>query len=251
MVLPAGISVNPDLLEKTFMARKFVNKKAVDRRRLFEKAQHSLENQNPVRFIGFWGAYDKKGLDFYDLKAINQLKKYAQHINVHWAFGSEWLLILSDIHAIKNGCNPENINCYLNHIKAEIESATCFKTLLLSELWVKYGIYDKVLQRFHETKDNWDEIAIVKKIENQAMKYNKSGVSHRENAQYYYSMRLVESKLIECLYPDFIFFSFSSDDLKEIYPDLPTIYLWSFKRGISSAPWFKSADEKERLIYAE
>jgi hypothetical protein len=58
-----------------------------------------------------------------------------------------------------------------------------------------------------------------------------------KSAQEYYAMRSVEAKCIENLYADGIFFTFSTDRLQEIYPKIPTLYLWSLKRGICNPPW--------------
>jgi hypothetical protein len=57
-------------------------------------------------------------------------------------------------------------------------------------------------------------------------------------AKQYYAITKAEKSILAQRFKGNIFFTYSSLNLKFLLPDLPTVYWFSIKKGISERPWF-------------
>jgi len=113
-----------------------------------------------------------------------------------------------------------------------------FKFIYLDPLWKKYGInFEKIDAIFGQQEKNWwSKIENHKMIENNAKNRN-TRLSQKIAAQKYYIMRSVEKEMLEKEFSDSIFHAFSDSKLREVLPNLPTLYFYA-RKGWSDTPWF-------------
>lgn len=52
----------------------------------------------------------------------------------------------------------------------------------------------------------------------------------------------MEKEILEKEFSDHMFFAYSDSDMQQLYPNMPTLYLWTEKKRYSEAPWFSEAD---------
>jgi len=207
--------------------------------KLYENISSALKENKPLEFVGFWGASDKTKAQEEDMKTIKHFVKFLEKIlsvfdgkiNVTW--------ILADEHAIVNGYRSDSYSKYLSEIKKILEKNN-FKTIYLHELWKKWKINHKVIEATAKEKSSewWNEINIAKQLEEQSKERYKKG-DYISGAKEYYIMRKLEKRHMENNFSGYIFFAYSDGRMQSIYPQLPTLYLYTEDEGVSDAPWFK------------
>jgi hypothetical protein len=152
--------------------------------------------------------------------------------------GLQVTFILSDVHALNN-CIPEStIKSYTEKIN-KLLTENNFQTILLSDLYKKYSISPETV--FEDMNENnnlwWQSFSLRKDLVEQAQ--NVSLCEDKNlSAKRYALIRLAESKLLEKEYSNQVFMTYSSPHYRMLYPNLPTMYLYSEKKGCSVVPWF-------------
>ena len=208
---------------------------------LQERIVEAKNKNEPLKFIGFWGAGHKNQIDANDRETIKFFKKYIADIKGSFKNGVEVTWILADEHAKNNKYRPEVYSKYLKEVeKMLIENN--FKVLWLKNLWSSWRINSALINRELKNKNAknenwWSNILIYKELEDQAKKHYQ-GMDKVVGAKRYYIMKSIENRLIEKKFKEYIFFTFSDSKFQSIFPKLPTIYLYTRDRGVSSTPWF-------------
>jgi hypothetical protein len=113
-----------------------------------------------------------------------------------------------------------------------------FKFVYLDTLWHKYGISFEKIDAIFEQKPKswWNKIENAELIERNAKNGNKR-LPSLIGAQKYYIMRNLEKHMLEREFPDSIFNTFSDSRLRNVLPNMPTLYFYS-RKGWSDSPWF-------------
>jgi asparagine synthase (glutamine-hydrolysing) len=200
--------------------------------------EESILEKKPLNIITFWGASNKEELtesDFELLEKVNFISKLLEEENL----ALNITFILTDVHAKSNGFKKEKYISYLQKIEKEILNRG-FNALYLSSIWNEYKLDEKEIVKFVKklNDEKWLSIRISNLLEKSAK--NIGHLNSRESAKKYYSTRILENKHIENKFPNSIFIIFSDDKLQEIYPNLPTLYIWPFNRGkVDKLPWFE------------
>lgn len=152
--------------------------------------------------------------------------------------GFKIIFILSDVHALNN-CIPESvIEDYIKEIK-KLFAENNFQSILLSDLYKKYNLsLEEVIKNTNgNSKFWWQFFSLKKDLIKQA--HNVSLCDDKNlSAKHYAIIRKEESRLLESEYRGWIFLTYSPPHYRILYPDLPTIYLYSEKKGCSIVPWF-------------
>ncbi|OGF22962.1 hypothetical protein A2Y83_05055 [Candidatus Falkowbacteria bacterium RBG_13_39_14] len=199
---------------------------------------NAIENNNPVKLVGFWGASGKEKADENDISAIEKFKRINSEVKKIYKQGIELIFILADEHARMNGYKRKNYTGYLQEINRQIKTAG-FKSLHLSKLWEKYKLSDKsVYSEVKKLKESeWRDLKCHKELEKSAK--NSVFKDYKKEAKRYYAMRKFEAKILEQEFQNMIFHTYSSDVFQDVFPDMPTVYFWVRKEGYSRAPWFE------------
>lgn len=197
----------------------------------------SIVRNEPIKLVGFWGVGPKPGPNRADEESCAFLNRLNDDIKKVYAPGIEFTFILAMEHGIYNGYQPEAIQSYTTGIQ-RLFGLYGFQYIHLSSLWKKYDIsFEKIEHRFSAMPDGWwEEIGERHVIERNAANRNMR-LPARLAAQRYFIMRQLEKKMFELEFPDHIFHAFSDPTLKDVLPDMPTLYLFSRNKW-SNTPWF-------------
>ncbi len=192
-----------------------------------------IRANKPIKILAYWGASDKNKISSSDLKTLDFLKKLILNISEIYVPSIEITFLLSDVHAELNGYKKENYRSYLKQISQKLEKNKNMKFIYLSDFLDKNSKNKINLEKF-----NFESSQIKNKLLFQAEKHGRTG-SKEFHAEKYFYQRVLESKLIEEKFKDFIFSAYSVGDMQEIYPQIPTLYFWVTKKKDGVVPWFR------------
>lgn len=197
-----------------------------------------IEGGKPLNLVGFWGAGKKSALDSHDTDTIRHFATFLEEIRAVYPPGVSATFILADKHAENNGYDKRRFSSYLKAVEAAL-SQHGIESIYLSSLWKKWKInHDTVSRDLRRRAAGWwDRISINKNLEGKS-EHNFQGDDKPHGAQRYYVMRDVEKPLLEESFKDHIFIVYGDSVAQQIYPRLPTLYLWTAKGNFSPCPWF-------------
>jgi len=194
-------------------------------------------DNKPIKLIGFWGVGPKQHKNWADDASCRFLNELNQEIKKIYAPGIEFKFIFAINHGIHNGYSP---TVFLTYVKDVIRlfDKYSFKYIYLNDLWQEYDInFEKINQLWKkQPKGWWNNIKNRELIEKNASNRNIH-LDPITGAQKYFIMRSLEKKILEKEFPDSIFHSFSDSRLRNVLPDLPTLYFYA-REGWSDVPWF-------------
>lgn len=211
--------------------------------KLREMIDKGLQEKTPLKLFGFWGAGPKNKIDEHDIKTIEHLQKYITGLSKVYTHGVEVNFILADMHGQNNGYEKNIINSYLKLVSEKLDSVG-FKYTYLSSLWEKWGVNFKQIDTTLKNKkrDWWESISIGGELEHRS-ENNFLGNDKKLGAQKYYVLREIEKTYLEKEYSDGVFFVYGDSIAQQIYPTLPTLYLFTEKKYSSICPWFNISAE--------
>lgn len=220
--------------DKILFPRSYVNRSITERSGIKKNVLEKRNTGSPIQFVGYWGATGKEKIDAYDIITLTNLENYIT--GLRQIMSIERICILSDVHAIHNGYSEKKIYTYLAAVKDRLNRMD-IDTIWLSDLYKRENLESRINLIYNNKIKYWENEKMSILLEQQAQKVSRNNYMKNHNACWYYCMRKTEAHLIEKIYKDAIFYSFSSDKIDELYPRLSKLYLWSQKRGVSKAPW--------------
>jgi ABC-type nitrate/sulfonate/bicarbonate transport system substrate-binding protein len=197
-----------------------------------------LKAGQPLNLFGFWGAGPKAKADALDHETIRRFGEYVGGIKKVYGPGVKVTFILADAHAAMNGYEVGTYGAYLKEMRSLLANEG-YETMLLSNLWDKWGLSQKKINDLLKEKKAgwWDDVPLRARLEASAEKRPLGGDAVT-SSQRYYAVRLAEKKLLEKEFKGQVFFAFSDGQMQPLYPTLPTLYLYSMRKGTTEAPWF-------------
>jgi len=227
-----------DLIFMFLTSRKYNQKKSPDSELIRNRLNYFYLNKLPIKFIGYWGCSDKSKITESDILTCNFLNNYFSRIKHEYEPGIQIKFLFTSEHGVMNGYSVKNISSYKNEIEC-LFSSFGFELIDIQSIWDHYGLNQT---SFFNTisslpSDWWLNISNNANLEKSASKrpgYIKLGV---KLAELYYIMREKEARVIESMYSDHIFFSFTSSLPFELLPRLPVLFLYT-RKGWSNLPWY-------------
>ena len=216
---------NKEIMKKTPFREDEIKKS------LFE----SIRKKQPIRFVGYWGV-EKKKPDKAEIIAFESLKHIENNVKKYY-LKSEIILILTDLHGKINEVNEKIITDYYTEIR-KLAQKYGFKTIFLSKI---YGCNKLTIEYVkHELNEKsptwWRNIKLKKELVKSADKHH-GGKNKEEGAKLYALASSYDSRFVEKIFSDSIFFTYNSPKWQEILPNLPTIYLYGVGKNKSIKPW--------------
>ena len=204
---------------------------------LINRLRNFVNGNKPIKLVGFWGVGSKEEANLADVASCEFLAQLNEDIKKIYAPGIQFTFIFATLHGIHNGISKRVMSSYLSDIKILFKKFG-FKFLDLEPLWKKYQIsFKKINQILNAKKGNWwSQIENVAQIEKNAKNRNRR-LGARIGAQKYYIMRDLEKKMLEQEFADSIFHAFSDTKLRNVLPNMPTLYFYA-RKGWSDTPWF-------------
>jgi hypothetical protein len=254
----------------SFLAAKKIEVRKKEIAELDKYVQDRIKKKKKVlRFIKYWGASDKKYPDKYDYDALMNLFGFLRVVEKQYKIDSHLTLIFTDTHVMLNGYKPEDYKSYYKGIRTIINEFN-YTNVLMSE----------VLMPFAKSHNLKDMNALINSIINENSKHDlpvflkeresfellkKSANKHSfrysnnqffgdlpfnstEQAAYaYITLNQIEKQYVEKNFFQSVFLTYTSDEEKElIAPDLPSLQIYSFHKGIRSRPWFSNFNKDEQ-----
>lgn len=200
-----------------------------------------IENNKPIELVGFWGVGPKKHSNWADETSCEFLSKLNREIKEIYPLGLEFTFVLATEHGIHNGYDKKVIDSYIRDI-IKLFNKYSFKYIFLDDLWQKYGISFEKIDEIWKNKPKgwWQTIENREVIERNASNRNIR-LDPKTAAQKYFIMRSLEKVMFEKGFPNSIFHVFSDSKLKNVLPNLPTLYFYA-REGWSDVPWFVVGD---------
>lgn len=220
------------------LTRKNYNRDAPYLKDSLKERIHSFVAMNkPIKLVGFWGVGPKNNPNWADMASCEFLFNLNEEIKKIYHLGVEFIFIFATLHGVHNGIPIKTINSYTKKMEILFKKFG-FKFVYLDTLWKKYGIsFKKIDTLFLKKEDSWwSNVENAKMIEENAKNRNQR-LNPKIAAQKYYIMRTLEKEMFEKEFSDSIFHAFSDSRLRNVLPDLPTLYLYG-RKGWSNAPWF-------------
>lgn len=198
----------------------------------------SVNANTPIRLVGFWGAGQKTTRGSADEKSCLFFAKLNEEIKKIYPLGLEFTFIFATKHAEHNGYIGKGVDSYIQSV-AEIFDEYSFKYVFLNNLWDKYGISFEKIDSVWTAKasDWWDSVSEKDSIEEKAGHRNKK-YDAMTAAQKYYIMRDLEKDMLQTEFKGYIFHAFADPTMKQVLPNMPTLYFWGTEKWRSDAPWF-------------
>lgn len=204
--------------------------------------EENVNNNLPVPLFGYWGIGSKDKCGSPEANTICYLNLLAERVREIYAPGLKITFILSDVHALNN-CIPEDtIQSYIDSTK-NLFAENNIESVLLSDLYKKYNLSpEAVIESINGNNKLWWQFfslrkELIKQANNVSMCEDKNLCAKR-----YAIIRKDESKLLGKEYSNQIFMTYSPPHYRILYPDLPTVYLYSEKKGSCVVPWFNNAE---------
>lgn len=202
--------------------------------------EKAIKLGKPISCFGFWGASLKRHVDETDRAMLLSLSNYFDSISKIYPPGITMTFVLSDEHAESNGYAHQNYDVYLDEIEALLKMHG-FLIIRLSTLWKKWGINHELVQELLNRKQSgwWNEVTIAKQLEIQAAK-RSTDIDVVKGAQRYFVMRMLERPYLENIFSGSIHIAFADPQQQLLFPLLPTVYIFTTKKGTSRVSWFEN-----------
>jgi asparagine synthase (glutamine-hydrolysing) len=249
----AWAAVHPSLLDATYpsfvtqtkagtiiasLAKRSMSREIPYREdRMATLIREALDADTPLSLMSFWGASDKEELTESDHQLLRKVEEI-RDVLTGQGVSSTMTFILSDEHGSLNGYAKKKYEMYLGRINEEMKKVG-FDTVYLSNLWKEAGLTAEKVTTYADTLDQerWSALRVSPFLEKSAA--NRGHEDALVAAKRYYSARKLENPTIEKRFSQSVHISFSDDKLQELFPELPTLYVWPYKRGkVDVLPWF-------------
>lgn len=231
---PPDRSKAEDIL-KAFNTWAFKREQPSDLRLLREFIVRAERQEEPLSFVAYWGKGPRDEIAEPDLQCIQYMKQMLGRIDAIHEPGTELHLILTDSHARLNGHKVKSINKYFKAVEA-VAAENGFSSWRLQALTQAMRPALRSIPRVlpQESKE------LLLDLEKSAAKWYRGGNSVDEGAKQYFDMNMVEKRVIERVFPNSIFITYNSSQLRALFPtQLPIFYMYSIKKGVGVKPWFQ------------
>lgn len=203
-----------------------------------ERITHLVEQQKPVQFVKFWGKGERDLPGTPELEGIGFLGKLFKRVEAQWKPaenipGYNINVVFADNHIINNGFS-DGMETYFQHtIQAMKTEGLQIKASFLSDYY-QPPKPDELLELARQQTIDPD---LFNLITTRAMKHNTRLPSHRDSAMIYHYLATQEAPLVARAHTDAVFLTYNGYDSLPIMPDMPMIFLNSYK-GKTHKPWF-------------
>ena len=205
--------------------------------------QRALLQGGPISFLAYWGCGTRDTLSACDHDALLRLRDYIDGVRRIPQVPPTLTLVLTDLHA-RNNRIPESRQAHYFGAIREHAVPLGFETVWLSDLWARGGLsVDEIEQALAEPEfdASWTAEALRARLVEQATKHVEQSRDPETAARFYYASCRREGALLAELYPSHLFTTYNHPDFDCLSPNLPRLYLYSYKEGTSVKPWFVDA----------
>ncbi len=228
-----------DLVGQALVKRRHRRADPVREDEVRELVDRSVRTGAPLRFVKYWGVGERAEFNDQDRQALTTLQRFLSGVQVIPELQTELTLVLNDMHGRMNGRVPERAKAYLESIGRAAREAG-FRVEWESDLWGRGGLdLDRVVgEAGREETHSWFQgLDVRDKLVEQAGKHsNERGPE--EGARLYATACRLANRVMEEQFAGHIFLTYNPPEMDLVSPDLPRLYIFPWRRGLSIKPWF-------------
>lgn len=213
--------------------------------RIIASLQHSLLASGTFRFLCYWGVGSKLAASAVDRQALQRLRAFIDGAKVHASVGVSLRLLLTDIHGQLNGKPSQRIEQYLGEIEA-LAGSHGFECVRSSALWARHRLCpDQLTRQAHAlslaqiTQANAIAPELLVRLESSAYRHVEVGDADEGLKRYLLACQR-ERQMIADEHAGYVFLSYNDPDMDFLTAPLPTLAIYSSRRGTTLKPWFCS-----------
>ncbi len=228
-------------IQKRLSLRKYRRAQPSDPAALQQIIHKSAINGQPINLLTYWGCGKRDSIADVDKAALLKLKEMLENASLLEEVPCRLTIMLNDMHSTVNCVPIEHYQCYYGQI-AEYARSLGFNVVYQSEIWQACELdIDKVLASVNDTPfiDIWNTLdaEMCNKLIDQAHKHFRAEPKE-QGARNYLAACLVEAEAFANYYQDTIFISYNGPDFDICLPNMPKLYIFSYKKGSTEKPWF-------------
>jgi asparagine synthase (glutamine-hydrolysing) len=212
----------------SFNTWKFKREQPFNENQFFEIIRKSVKNNEPIKFVMYWGKGERDFIGKNELQALDFLKTMFESISRIYKEKTRLTIVYTDTHAKLNGFEDEEIQSYKNSLE-EILKKYNFSLVCMSKI--------ANLEKYDEIKV---EESFLNLLVNSARKHYKGNENIQKIAKWYYQQNQIEKQKITEYFENHIFLTYNGSEINPLFPEkMPIFYMYSTKKGDSEKPWFK------------
>jgi L-tyrosine isonitrile synthase len=207
--------------------------------------RHIIQGTN-LSFVAYWGCGKRDSICQVDRDALDRLLDYAKTATKIPELQPSVTLILADVHCLNNGIPQARFMKYFMEIQAYVKDSEV-KFVSLDSLWKKLNYSTTSLATEVMTpsfNEKWEALSIKNSLIETASKHYETDSNFEVSAKRYFQACLWDSKVIEHFFPSSIFLTYNGPEMRELFPKIPTMFLFSSKHGNTAKPWFTESDSE-------
>lgn len=224
---------------KKLTARRYRRTATADGDAIVDLVQSAYLEGRPVQFLTYWGCGKRRDVAEVDTAALDRLQSFLADASLVEGSPMHLVLMLNSMHSTVNAFPEDHFRAYYSAIEAEAVRRG-FEVVWQDDVWDELGLdVNAVIDRAGsgDFDDEWEDFEIREQLVRQAGKHFQGGEAEA-GARRYALTCLVEGPAFAEHYPDSIFITYNGPDMDACLPDLPKLYLYSFKKGVTVKPWF-------------
>ena len=205
-----------------------------------ELIQAHLLQGRPLPLVAYWGAGLRAHLGEVDRRALDRLRELATAATRLTEVPARISLILTDVHALNNRIPAERFNKYFTEVAAYARDQG-ITVRLLSELWTRAGRDPARLGPESDELDfrrRWHALPLRSELIAQARKHLEFGDDFEAAARRYFRACAHDREILSTELAGSLFVTYNSPEMDPLLPELPRIYIHSFREGHAEKPWF-------------
>jgi L-tyrosine isonitrile synthase len=211
-----------------------------DAQQIREIIQTALTRGTPIPFLSYWGCGVRDRIADLDRMALDRLSEYVDGARRLPQAAPTTTIIFTDTHARNNRIPGDRMHGYFEGVRSYAD-ALGMKTVLMSELWADAGLTAERIAHTAGRPDfeaEWSAHPLRDRLIAQAGKHVEQGADPAVAAMHYYATCSHESRALAERFAGGIFATYNHPDFDCVSPQLPKVYLSSYKDGTSVKPWF-------------
>jgi long-chain acyl-CoA synthetase len=182
-----------------------------------------------VSFVAYWGCGRRARTNATDRLAMDRMCEYVAHATCASA-GSRLTWVLTDVHARINGKPADRTAGYFESVIDDARRRQV-RTVYLSELWTSIG------RRLDDLAPAERDDPLLGRALARSIKHVERGDAELAARRYITACRW-DSAAVSACYREAIFLTYNGPADAMFLPALPSLYLYSYRKGVSAKPWF-------------
>lgn len=224
---------------KRLTAWKYKRSQPNDRGAVVRTVQKSLESGAPIRFLTYWGCGKRAELGEVDRLAIDRMLEMLASAEYIETIPAKLTILLNDMHSRVNEVPEAHYKEYYSAVAAYAKERG-IASIWQSDVWETLGLdLAKTIEHAESTAfdETWATHPLRPDLTSAAERHYRGGDAER-GARRYLGACLAETGPFGDKFSGSLFLSYNGPEFDACLPKLPTLHIFSYKKGKTVKPWF-------------